>query len=37
MTARAFPAVLLGGDSTVAACPAHETPMSGWGPTLAHR
>ena len=34
MTARAFPAVLLGGDSTVAACPAHETPMSGWGAHL---
>ncbi|SDD61970.1 rhamnogalacturonan acetylesterase [Auraticoccus monumenti] len=27
--------VLLAGDSTVAACPAHETPMSGWGPHLA--
>lgn len=26
--------VLLAGDSTVAACPAHETPMSGWGPHL---
>ncbi|MFC5828345.1 rhamnogalacturonan acetylesterase [Nonomuraea insulae] len=28
------PRVLLAGDSTVAACPAHETPMSGWGPHL---
>ncbi len=26
--------VLLAGDSTVAACPAQETPMSGWGPHL---
>jgi lysophospholipase L1-like esterase len=26
--------ILLAGDSTVAACPAHETPMSGWGPHL---
>lgn len=28
------PRVLLAGDSTVAACPAHETPMSGWGAHL---
>lgn len=27
--------VLLAGDSTVAACPAGETPMSGWGAHLA--
>ncbi|MFD7135750.1 rhamnogalacturonan acetylesterase [Streptomyces sp. NPDC059894] len=29
-----MPRVLLAGDSTVAVCPAHETPMSGWGPHL---
>ncbi len=34
MIGRELPAVLLGGDSTVAACPAHETPMSGWGAHL---
>lgn len=27
--------VLLAGDSTVAACPPEEYPMSGWGPELA--
>jgi lysophospholipase L1-like esterase len=27
-------AVLLAGDSTVAACPPHEAPMSGWGASL---
>lgn len=27
--------ILLAGDSTVAACPAHEYPMSGWGAHLA--
>lgn len=27
--------VLLAGDSTVAACPPHEAPMSGWGAHLA--
>lgn len=32
---RHSPAVLLGGDSTVASCPAGETPMSGWGAHLA--
>jgi lysophospholipase L1-like esterase len=26
--------ILLAGDSTVAACPSHEYPMSGWGPSL---
>jgi lysophospholipase L1-like esterase len=26
--------VLLAGDSTVASCPAHEAPMSGWGAQL---
>ncbi|MGW1784990.1 rhamnogalacturonan acetylesterase [Streptomyces sp. NPDC002143] len=29
-----MPRMLLAGDSTVAICPAHETPMSGWGPHL---
>lgn len=28
---------LLAGDSTVAACPPMESPMSGWGPALAGR
>ena len=28
--------ILLAGDSTVAACPTYEYPMSGWGPFLAH-
>ncbi|WP_163543563.1 rhamnogalacturonan acetylesterase [Occultella kanbiaonis] len=27
--------ILLAGDSTVAACPPHEAPMSGWGAHLA--
>ncbi|MDI2036675.1 rhamnogalacturonan acetylesterase [Paenarthrobacter nitroguajacolicus] len=27
--------ILLAGDSTVAACPSYEYPMSGWGPHLA--
>ncbi|MFI7442487.1 rhamnogalacturonan acetylesterase [Nonomuraea indica] len=28
---------LLAGDSTVASCPAHEAPMSGWGAQLGAR
>ena len=27
--------ILLAGDSTVAACPSYEYPMSGWGAHLA--